>query len=88
MRSDTDSESSDSDDSRASDNSCLDSICDHIKDIGKTDGQPNELPLFNMNVGQYVGARAMKAAVEDIRKQMKRPCSLYSRRNRVFLIEF
>ena len=41
-----------------------------------------------MNTGQYIGARALKAAENDIRKQMKRPCSIYSRRNRVFLIEF
>lgn len=84
-RSDTETESSDS---RKSDNSCLDSICDYIKDIASVNGQPNELPLFNLNVGQYIGARVMKAAADDLRRQMKRPCSVYSRRNRVFLIEF
>lgn len=46
-RSETETES----DSRQSDNSCLDSICDNIKEIGRTNGQLDELPLFNLNVG-------------------------------------
>ena len=50
-RSSSDETESYSYDSRKSDNSALDSICDHIKDIGQTDGQPNELPLFNVNTG-------------------------------------
>ena len=49
-RSETETESSNAD-SRQSDNSCLDSICDNIKEIGRTNGQLDELPLFNLNVG-------------------------------------
>ena len=34
-----------------SDNSCLDSILNGMKEISKTDGQLDELPLFNINEG-------------------------------------
>ena len=38
-----------------SDNSCLDSILNGMTEIGETNGQLDELPLFNVNEGQYIG---------------------------------
>ena len=90
MDSESDSISlSEEDDKSCQDDFGLANILQKIEDIKRDkDGHLEEIPLFNVPTGRYVGARTLQLAETSLTKHLKWVVSLYSRKQKAFVIAF
>ena len=73
--------------SEESDNWGMESIMSQLPGV-KVNGERTELPQFNIETGQVIGANVLLQAVKNFSKPSYNACSLYTRRKKTYLIEF